>query len=271
VLLAGGCIIPDAGISPERNSNNPGSVRLVQAVGVSGEANEACSDENPLFLTCPVVPDTVPFGLIDSLDYPLCVCPDRDGNALLEFDIFVEDPDLNHPESQESILGAFLLDLPAAAEGVPDDPSIYLAYQNYLPPTEPARSVPLDEGSYRDAIGRTPPSLNLNGWVLGRDAGVDLCNDNDNTKLAPGMHSLRLVVTDRPWYVEVEAVIDKNGNEVISIADGQPVRRDTPPHLGVPDLPGGATYATADFAFRCGDSNDEQIGPTCNCLAPEAE
>ena len=80
-------------------------------------------------------------------------------------------------------------------------------------------------------------------------------------KLTPGLHSLRVIVTDRPWYRPFEYGPD---GMVVLDADGEPVRVDaTAATVGVPDLPGGATYSVADYVFRCRDGLDPDAG--CNC------
>ncbi|MBX7083189.1 MAG: hypothetical protein K1X88_28540 [Nannocystaceae bacterium] len=252
------CIVPDAHIDVRGEFVNPGTVRLIQSVPITSTAHAACRDVDPQLPSCPTPPETLPFGRID-LSQPFCVCAGGDNNALSYFDIYVEDPDLDddgHPK--DSILAALLLDMPSATA----DPTPYLAYQNILPSTLPAALVGLGAGAYADAIDRPEPVVRR--WTLGTDHGVDLCNDNaaaPDGKLTPGLHSLRVIVTDRPWYRPFEYGPD---GMVVLDADGEPVRVDaTAATVGVPDLPGGATYSVADYVFRCRDGLDPDAG--CNC------
>jgi hypothetical protein len=254
-----GCIIPDTQLRVEGDAVNPGTVRLIQAVAVSDAATDACNAASVDLTSCPLVPETLPFGAIASAA-PLCVCPGRDGNALSYFDVYVEDPDVDDDgRPQDTILGALLLDMP----GDEDDPAAYVAYPNLLPGNLPAANVNLGFNSYTNAIERPEPRVRR--WTLGAETGVDLCNDNASApdrKLEPGLHSLRVVVTDRPWYRGF--VYDDDG-EVMLDDDGVPVRVPVErASVGVPDLPAGATYSIADYVFRCGDGDDPEA--TCNCV-----
>jgi hypothetical protein len=67
------------------------------------------------------------------------------------------------------------------------------------------------------------------------DKRVDLCNDVDSLDkpLARGYHTLRLIVTDRPWFSD-----------------------DSGPKFGVPDLASGATYDTLTYIFHCDDKTN---------------
>jgi hypothetical protein len=132
-----------------------------------------------------------------------------------------------------------------------------------LPANVPAANVNLGFNGYADAIVRPEPLVRR--WTLGAETRVDLCNDNaaaQNGKLEPGLHSLRIIVTDRPWYREFER--DDDG-EVLLDEDDRPLRVPIEEaSIGVPDLPGGATYAIADYVFRCGFGRDPEAN--CNCL-----
>lgn len=251
------CIIPDSGLRVQGDASNPGTVRLVQAVAVSEQATDACNAASIDLTSCPLVPETLPFGAINPAT-PLCVCPGRDGNALSFFDLYVEDPDLDDDgRPKDTIIGALLLDLPAATV----DPAPFVAYPNLFPPSVPAANVNLGFNSYTDAVERPEPLVRR--WTLGAETGVDLCNDNAGAKLEPGLHSLRLIVTDRPWYRPLE--LDDDG-ESAQDDDGEPLRVPIEEAaIGVPDLPGGASYAIADYAFRCADGLDLEP-QNCNCV-----
>lgn len=264
VGVLGGCIIPDSQPIVRKDLGNPGAVRLVEPIPLTRRAHEACQDVEPGLVACPMPLPTQPLGLIDfsEQDQPFCVCPGRDANALGSFEIFVEDPDVHRAEvPRDDILGAFLLDLPRNFDPEKDDPSDFLAYQNYLSPSAPAQLVPLLD---RTQIGRRNP--NLKSWILAPESGrVDLCNDNDGRKLEPGIHTVRLIVTDRPWYVPVE--LDENGR-VVRDDRGNAIPSNSEPLVGVPDLPGGATYATASIVFRCSLFGGSVA---CNCVTGEME
>jgi len=254
-LLGAGCIIPDSGIRLLAERTNPGAVRLVQPVALTPEVIEACKAVSPLS-SCPTPQRTLPFGLIEIPDRPFCICPSnqRDLNALAEFHIFVEDPDVGPDlEPLDVILGALLLD-------PTEDGTVPVAYENYLSTSQPARPVPLG-AAYNNAIDRPPP--NLKQWILGSETRVDLCNNNNGAPISPGLHTLRIVVTDRPWYVPV-AEADTDYEVGPELQDGAIVRQfDQDPIRGVPDLPGGATYDTAAYVFRCLDAAQSDL---CNCV-----
>lgn len=254
------CIIPDSGIVVEGEFENPGTVRIVEAVAMSPQADEACADVSVELAVCPLPPLTLPFGLVGA-DAPLCTCPAGDDNRLGFVDIYVEDPDVDeNGDPTDLIYGALLLDLPADA----DDPSRYVAYENLLSPSDPAVRFTGGGaiGGYADSIERPTPQLR--SWTLGRERGVDLCNDNADApggKLSVGVHSLRLVVTDRPWYRPV--VLDPDGKLVLDDRK-QPMRVPEDEALpGVVDAPAGASYAIADYVFRCGDGNAPDPGCAC--------
>lgn len=250
------CIIPDSTIDVVGDFVNPGPVRIVQSIAITDAADASCFEVAHELGSCPLPPESVP-RLFN--DLPFCVCDVADENRLSSFDIYVEDPDVDEDgRPTDSIFGAFLLDvLPTD-----DDPSESVAYSNLLPATLPARSVQLGFPSYADSIERPTPLLR--SWTLGRDTGVDLCNGNadaPNGQLEPGLHSLRLVVTDRPWYRSV--VFDAENK--LELDDSGDPKRSGEPHVGVPDTPAGASYAIADYVFACGDQDDPDAG--CNCRA----
>ncbi|MEM7157512.1 MAG: hypothetical protein AAF799_32025 [Myxococcota bacterium] len=243
------CIIPDAGIIVEDEFLNAGAVRIVEPTPVTIRADEDC-DELTTLGGCPRVPDTLPSGLIRT-DSPLCVCPGAD-QGLGEFDIYVEDPDVDEDgDPRDDILGALFLDMPSTAS----DPSLFLAYTGLLAPDEPATRF---RASDVQTIERPDP--HLKAWTLAGQPRVDLCNDNDGIQIPPGLHVLRLIVTDRPWYTPV--LRDADGM-VIEDEDGEVVLGD--PVVGMPDLAGGASYDTRSYVFECLDSSDPVAGSGCNC------
>lgn len=246
-----GCIIPDSGIVVEDEFLNPGAVRIVEPTPVTPRADEAC-DERTILGACPRLFDTVPSGLI-SPGIDLCVCPGGRDLGLGEFDIFVEDPDVDDQDDPEDdILGVLLLDMPTDAI----DPSPYVAYTSLLSPDDPARRF---RASDLQTIERPDP--HLKAWTLSGQPGVDLCNPTEGTaEDLVGLHDLRLVVTDRPWYRPM--LFDADGGVMLD-EDGEPVFGDPVP--GVPDLAAGATYDTTTYVFQCHDGSDPPPGVECNC------
>jgi hypothetical protein len=251
VGAAAGCIIPDAGIVVQDEFVNMGAVRIVEPTPVSARADADCADRTTLS-RCPQLPDTLPSGLI-RVSPPLCVCPGSSPGLGGGFEIFVEDPDIDaEGDPKDQILGGLFLDMPSAVE----DPRDHLAYTTRLPPEQPARRY-----AAQDVQTIERPDPHLKYWSLGDRGGtVDLCNDDDGAKLAPGLHELRLIVTDRPWYrpllvdAEGEPMRDEGGDLVF----GDPV-------IGMPDLAAGATYDTITYVFQCHDSSAPAPGIECNC------
>lgn len=272
VLAAAGCIIPDADIRAVGDFDNEGAVRIVHPIPITDDAHQACAeiDDEGGFAECPGVPAGLPTGLLSG---GFCRCPEgeRDGRAALRFDIFVEDADVDEDSTpSDDVLGAFLLDVPSGAT----DLGPYLAYSNFLPPDQPAELFTAGEFP---TIER--PNPNLRSWTIGVDE-VDLCNDNNGQKLgaldpAPppgealdparndGLHELRIIVTDRPWYRP--PLYDEDG-DIVTDDDGQIVLDD--PLFGVPDLAAGATYDTRSFVFRCHSPAAPPQSGDCNCVEP---
>ncbi len=242
-MLCAGCIIPDAGIVVEDEFVNVGAVRIVEPTPVTPRADDDC-DGLSGFAACPRVPDTLPSGLIRP-DSPLCVCQQGDAVGLGGFEIFVEDPDTDEAgDPRDDIIGAFFLDMPHDAE----DPGEYLAYTNVLPPEEPARRF---RASEVQTIERPDP--HLKAWTIPREGRWDLCNDNDAVKLDAGVHQLRLIVTDRPWYRPLMGT-NSEGEDVY----GEPV-------IGMPELRSGATYDTTYYVFECFHHESPPEGIECSC------
>jgi hypothetical protein len=246
------CIIPDAEIIVREDFVNNGAVRIVEPIAVTQRASAACF-ELDAFNECPTVPATLPTGLVRG---NFCACPDlaRDGEALGFFDIFVEDPDIDAEGAPaDEVFGVFLLD-------VDDDsasPEAFVAYRNFLPPDEPAEIFTAGETR---VIERANPGLR--NWTIGA-AVVDLCNDNDGVRLEPGVHELRVVVTDRPWFTR--AAVDADGAPLLD-ESGEPAPEVPVP--GVPDLPEGATYDSRAFVFSCRDGVAGGENTGCNCVDP---
>lgn len=257
VAASGGCIIADAGINVQEQRVNPGAIRIVYATPLSSQVEDECRAVSGL--PCPLPPLTGVYpGEIAIEGQPLCTCPagQVDGNALGAFDIFAEDPDLDvNNEPADDLRAALLLDPPT-------DPvtnvSALLAYENYLNPELPA----LLSSQQIRPIERPEPLLRF--WTLGADTRVDLCNDDNGRRLAPGIHALRVIASDRDWYVRVQT--DDLGRPIVR-DDGSFVRTDEDPLPGIPDLPAGATYDIINFVFECGNGTENP--DACNCIAED--
>ncbi len=249
VAAPAACIIPDVGIILEDEFVNVGAVRIVEPTPVTPRADADCN-ERTVLSACPQL-ITLGSGLIRP-DSPLCVCPGSDF-GLGGFELFVEDPDIDDAgDPKDAILGALFLDMPPDAE----DPRDHLAYTNQLAPEDPA---PRFRASDVQTIERPDP--HLKAWTIAPQGRWDLCNDNDGARLSPGLHELRLVVTDRPWYRP--PMLDADGEQVHD-DDGVPLFLD--PVIGMPDLPAGASYDTTTYVFQCYDANSPPVGIECNCV-----
>jgi len=251
--LAGlGCIIPDSDIMVEDEFLNVGTVRIVEPTPVSVRADQQCEELTTLN-GCPRLPVTLPSGLIEP-ESPICVCPEGRDIGLGNFDLLVEDPDIDEEgDPKDEILGALFLDMPGDAS----DPRPYLAYTGLLPPDEAALRF---RASEVQTIERPDP--HLKAWTLEGQPRVDLCNDNDSNPVEPGLHEIHLIVTDRPWY---RPVVRTEDGAVMLDEDGEPVFGD--PVFGMPDLAAGATYDTTFYVFECFDANDPPEGIECSCEA----
>jgi hypothetical protein len=232
-------------------------VRIVERLLVGADADTACAeklanDGQGKNQPCPQPPESLPS---DLLELGSCVCPEgsTDFRSLAEFVVYAEDADVDDRERPlDELYAALLLDY----DPYLDTPADRVAYRNYLQPDRPAQDV--GQSDYEKAIGRPSPLLRF-FRVVGSAGVVDLCNDNDGAKLTTGLHTLRLVVTDRRWFTPVQR--DEDGKPLIDDLTGDPVL--LPMQTGVPDLAGGATFDTALYVFRCDD------GAACDCRATE--
>jgi hypothetical protein len=248
----GSCIIPDRDILVEGEFTNRGAVRIVERLTVTPEVDMDCDELSATLTSCPLVPESLPSGLIST---PFCVCPENstDNRHLLPFNIFAEDPDRDEDgRPKDEIRGAFLLDL----DPLLDYANEAVAYPNLLQPDRTAEKVIQSE--YADVIGRPDPQLRV-FRILGDNGVIDLCNDNNGAPLEPGLHTLHVVVTDRDWARPVAR--DEMGEPLVNPDTGEIVFLEE--QFGVPDLANGATYDTAVYVFSCGE------GEMCDCTSDE--
>jgi hypothetical protein len=253
------CIIPDRGIRAEGDDDNPGAVRIVEAIPVVKELLDLCelpvADPNHDPRGCPQVPGALPQGIIHG--EPFCSCPRGDGNALPEFELYAEDPDRRRDGPADTLYAVALLDL----DPLTDAPQNFVAYPEHLTPGGPGEYLPAPE----DVNGPLEPSLGRenNGlwrFRIGKDGGlgVDLCNDDNAQTVALGLHNLQIMVTDRPFFQPPR--LDADGEPVMD-GEGHPVL--LPPQHGMPDLAIGATWAVANYVFEC---EDPAVQPNCACV-----
>ena len=285
VGLPAGCIIPDRDIQAEDAIGNPGAVRIVEATNLPASFAATCNVMDNT-QTCPQVPSGRRGGLVVERDedgnvLPYCVCPEGsvDSRVVPEFFIYAEDPDREGPGPADDLFAVALLDLdPATSE-----PQIFVAYEQQLPPGSRGESFTLDEldpGALdpRDLNPDTDESVlfasqgrednGLFRFRFGGNAGrgTDLCNDDNGTKLGAGMHTLTVMVTDRPFFTP--PLVDANGNPVLGL-DGRP--RFGPTQWGMPDIAAGATWTIANYVFECiaEPPETESEDSVCACVPEE--
>jgi hypothetical protein len=266
-LVATACIIPDRDISFEADEANPGAVRIVQPTPLAPDMIAECTDEDADMRDldqCPQVPTVGArhSGLIRRpADAPFCVCPGgHDARTLDEFFIYAEDPDRSQERPVDALLAVALLDFDPFAQ-VP--PFSAVAYRQQLP-----------EGGKGELLLRRnePPSPGLNivpssgrednflwRFRFGKSGGrgTDLCNDNDGKTVAVGLHTLSVMVTDRPFFRPPQ--LDADGEPVLG-QDGEPLYEAV--QTVMPDLAVGATYSIASWVFEC---HSPEVNSECAC------
>lgn len=264
LLLTTACIIPDRDIQFEGGPSNPGAVRILEQPPIPAQWTTWCLDREfeDTEAFCPSVRETTrQSGLVRADDGgDFCVCPDgqRDARAIAQWTIYAEDPDRAGDLAADVLYGAFMVD----PDPLSADPSAQVAYQNYLEPCAPGeeivpRQVTRVPGPAGDEMytTRVLPSVARNEapqWAFTLDDAqndtIDLCNDDNGTALAPGLHNLQFMVTDRPFF---RAQREDGGVERLQ--------------CGVPDVSVGATYAVINYVFECIDGTLEENVGACEC------
>lgn len=265
-LSGAACIIPDREIGFEAEEANPGAVRIVQPTPLAAEMLEACTAKDSEARDreqCPQVPEvgTMHSGLVERpADAPFCVCAGHDARHLEEFFVHAEDPDRRREQPADTLYGVALLDFDPFA---PVSPQTFVAYEQQLAPGAPGevvrdRNDPPSPG--QNVVASTGREDNfLWRFRFGKNGGdgTDLCNDDNGRKVSVGLHTLTVMITDRPFFrpprrgPDGEPVLDQNGDPIV---DG--------PVPGMPDLAVGATYSMASWVFEC---HDPAVNPECNC------
>lgn len=240
------CILPDRGIIiVDENVQNKHPVRFVEPIPITEESSDAClslDEIKPQEVCQPGDPaKALPHFLDPAIDdYKFCSCDvdtQEDKRKLRVVTFYVEDR-ANEVGKDFEIYAALQLDIKPGET----DPSKKVFYQSYLDPKIPLQS-PGDSLKYepprRPDTGRELRELTLGNPEKG---GIDLCN-GIGLPLSYGFHTLRIIVTDAPWFNPTD---DENDREV-----------------GVPDLANGATYDTLEFVFFCDDRSDPTKRPLC--------
>lgn len=244
LLAALGCILPDRGIDVTNEQiSNRAPVRFAEQTALTPEADHACGEVCPqpgADIASPLPHFLDPtFEIVTSsksveLPYAFCSCPPGtyDDRALSGFTLYVEDRDEDEKRKPaDNVYAALQLDLDPSDP----DPARAFAYATYV---DPDRRLDFADIDY-EPILRTSP--HLRALQIGdEELRVDLCNRAQSAPLVPGYHSLRVIVSDRPWFK----------------VDGR-----TQP--GVPDLSVGATFDTVTFVFACGAPESEECKVSC--------
>jgi hypothetical protein len=257
--LVSACIIPDRDIRFESADENESAVRIVQRAPFTPEMDQLCNATMDSDLSyCPQVRRTRASGLVTPDEGDFCICPDGDRRAIASFEIYAEDADRDGDSFADTVYGVALVDPALSAE----NPSDAVGYLRYWEPGRAGERIRegQDEEGNRTAPpqGRTPAGL----WVFPLDDStgeheIDLCN-RAGRPLAVGLHTLQFMVTDRPFFRP--RALDIEGNEAFE-ANGDPAYGNT--QWGVPDLAGGATYATIEYVFECRDPSDPEADCAC--------
>lgn len=230
-LALAACVLPDRDIQiVNEATQNRHAVRIVEPIELTDEALVACEEaaQKTNQEACPQ-PGINPLRhfldpAVDEYNFCACDVLEEDSRKLRAVTLYVEDRDEDRDGKYDSLYAALQLDL------VQDDPDPdhYIQYTGFVSPTVPMTEAELEY----EPLGRPDPHLRL--LELGTsDDRIDLCNDVDRP-LALGFHTLRLIVTDKPWFID-----------------------DQGPQYGVPDLAGGASYDTATYVFYCDDKTNK--------------
>lgn len=262
VALCVGCILPDREIRFESGLDNESAVRIVQRAPMTPLMDELCNpedpdDSDPRF--CPQVVRTRSSGLVLPTDGDFCLCPNGDRRAVDSFEIYAEDGDREGDAPEDTLFGALLLD-PAASD---EDPQDTVAYAKYWQPGRAGERIPDGEDLLGNRTappnGREPAGLTVFPLDDSSDVPrIDLCNEAGRS-IAVGLHTMRFIVTDRPFFRPRARNLD---GSFASEADGDPAFGNE--QWGVPDLAGGATFATIDYVFECRDPTDPEADCSCD-------
>ena len=249
-LLA--CVLPDRGIMIiDEQVQNKHPVRFVEPTPVTNEAANQCLNAIKKYQTRVCQPSDPATALPLFLDpglqddngkfpYRFCACGVQESDTLRlpAVTLYVEDRADDVDDGLDPIYAALQLDL-RPDDSQPQRTVEYLAYVDpsvglpeslldYAPPNRPNK-----------ASGRGLRELNLGNAEPSQR--IDLCNGAGTTALTRGFHTLRVIVTDAPWFKPDDD--DGLGTQV--------------QQFGVPDLTNGATYDTITYVFHCDDKTSD--------------
>lgn len=241
-LCAGAaCVLPDLEIDVEDEQiTNRNAVHIVEPVLLLEAAHDGCPES---FCQQPYLrPDNaLPYFLAPET-YPFCSCGPNETSAktLSSFKLFVEDRD-EEPRSRtpkDDLFAAFFIDL---APSDPRPPSKQAFQGRVIPDDEP---LDLAEEDYNPFLRSEP---HLRQLPVGEyEIPLDPCNHADDQPLPVGFHTLKIMVTDRPWY-----------------------KAKNIPQVGVPDLARGATFDSVTYVFYCLDGKSDENAERCLCSADD--
>lgn len=238
-VALGACIIPDRDIGIDDGPGNPGAVRIIERAEQPAEMLELC-EADPAF--CPQIERSLPSGLVRSSQGSFCICANGDNRALMPFRISVEDPDLEGDAPKDTLYGVLLLD----PDPFSANPQAQVAYENYL--DKGWQGVAVENPYGPDGVrseARDEAFVRVFRIDDGSEQGrVDLCNNESGNQVAPGLHNLQFMVTDRPFFT--------------------PESPEASTQYGVPNLAVGATYAVINYVFECIDANTVEP-EACDC------
>ncbi len=247
-LVISACLLPDTVGVKNENESNRHAIKIVEPTAISLDADDACIETCAECDDCPQPP--IPANLPHFLDpakteFNFCSCPQGqiDTNAQPSWELYVEDRDGDGQEIYDDVYAALQLDYTRDSS----EPQIFIAYKDFVDPgarlPPPVLQAPGDQ-----PIGRPDPFLRKLQIGDGTRR-IDLCNKSGQGagSLMPGYHTLRVVVTDRPWFRRPGGADGGDGVE----------------QEGVPDFAGGASYDARTYVFHCADSGDEASGCVC--------
>jgi len=229
-LVVAACIIPDRDIDViNEDIQNKQAVRIVEPIELTEDAALACEaaakEADDLAEACPQPGiRALPHFLDPKIqNYNFCACDKGERHKqLAESTLYVEDRD-ERKGKLDTLYAALQLDLDPNTT----TPHLYVRYTDFV---NPQVDVPKDDQIKYRPVKRPDPNVRVLKLGAGDDR-IDPCNDvlPAEKPLATGYHTMRLIVTDRAWFVNDES-------------ESQP---------GVPDLAGGATYDTRVYVFHC--------------------
>lgn len=262
-LVGVACIIPDREIGFESDEANPGAVRIVQPTPLAPQMIDACTENDEALRDldqCPQVPSvaTRHSGLIERpAEEPFCVCPGgHDARTLDEFYVYAEDPDRAQERPVDDLIAVALLDYDPFGL-VPAENAV--AYGQQMGPAEVVvdRNRPPSSTNVVASSGREDNDLWRFRFGKSGGRGTDLCNDNAGKPVSVGLHTLSIMVTDRPFFQPPR--VDANGEPVLD-QHGDPILE--PVQTAMPDLAAGATYSIASWVFEC---HSPEVNSKCLC------